>query len=241
MMGFGTFWVITARLPDCTGCSVPVATQQAVLMAWCHDDGIKLLQVGGPSLFGMGAHQEDFRAFLSAHFQPQPATANEAASGGAEPEALQHKAAPGGPFAAPAANGAPLYPSHSSEPGSPARALPVAGKALSADVYGMQLPTPERKGAVHPDDEAQDDSADDSDFHRQRQHDSASSADYSPAAPEEPHGGGTVALQGELLPPPLAKNRFGALAKRLQVCYSGLRAQAARCPWTPPLDVATVG
>ena len=189
----------------------------------------------------MGAHQEDFRAFLSAHFQPQPATAEEAAAGGGGAEALQHKAAPGGPFAAPAANGAPLYPSHSSEPGSPARALPVAGKALSADVYGMQLPTPERKGAAHPDNEAQGDSADDSDFQRQRQHDSASSADYSPAAPEELQGGPPGALQGELLPPPLAKNRFGALAKRLQVCYSGFGGQAARCPWTPLLDVATIG
>ena len=202
------------------------------MLAWRHVNAILTPQVGGPSLFGMGAHQEDFRAFLSAHFQPQPATADDAASRGGEAEALQHKNAPGGPFAAPAANGAPLYPSHSSEPGSPARALPVAGKALSADVYGMQLPTPERKGAAHPDDEAQDDSADDSDFQRQRQHDSASSADYSPAAPEEPQGGPPGALQGELLPPPLAKNRFGALAKRLQVRTVGFRVSAAPHFWT---------
>lgn len=180
-------------------------------------------KVSGPALFGMGAHQAEFRSFLNAHFQPQHVPA---ANGGSVYSDGRHSSTGSGvPALSPAANGALVYPSSNSEPGSPACALPVAGKALSADVIGgrstlgqnVDCPSPGRLALQQqPDDH--DDTFQNPGGQQQRQHDSASSADYSPAGPED-HEGGPVALQGELLPPPIAKDRFGAFAKRLQVQF----------------------
>lgn len=117
----------------------------AELMAHLAAETGAATKVGGPALFGMGPHHAAFRRFLNSHFQPAPASGI-SGSGGSGRQDSGHSGAGNGVAAlSPAANGA-LFPSSSSEPGSPQRALPMAGKALSADIIPA-CPTPERQPA----------------------------------------------------------------------------------------------
>ncbi len=158
-------------------------------------------EVSGPALFGMGAHQDAFRAFLNSNFQPQPQPFEQrpggrAGGGAAAPPAQHNGTGSNGTIGA-------LYETSSSEPGSPQRALPIAGKAFSADVISASaLPQQQQQQAGQ--------------ATVPMQHDSASSTDLHDV---QGGGGGPVDEAGRAvsLPPPLAKNRFGAFAKRLQV------------------------
>lgn len=176
------------------------------------------VKVSGPALFGMGDHQDAFRGFLNSNFQPQPQPFQQ------QPGSCGGAAGSNGAIGAAAQNGggggnSNLYASSSSEPASPQRALPIAGKALSADVIsaGRADASPPHAN-THA---AGANGAAAKSLAATQQHDSASSTDLR-------NGGGSGSPVDEEagthvnLPPPLAKNRFGAFARRLQVCWKSL-------------------
>ena len=161
-----------------------------------------------------GLDQPPFCAFLNAHFQPTAASGVSDAS----------SAAAGAP---------PLHATSSSEPASPMQGPALGAKALSADaeVPAVAEPSPSNGDNSQPGRPLP--------LLPGAQHDSASSTDLS-----NRHASVEELCNAVGLPPLLAKNRFGAFAKRLQVC-SAERAWAAPgrpclagmlLSWAPELD-----